>query len=117
MSRLHLLTSSSSLDDTKLVMVELGFVDMARFVKSLRFYSSQAISKESVKYRDLVKKIGDEADLILLELSEVDQELLTGKVKSIEEQFERLVNTKIGIVQPEYLVMFKLKIHFPPPSA
>lgn len=38
-----------------------------------------------------MKKIADEADMILLELSDVDQELLSGKVNGIKDQFDRWV--------------------------
>jgi len=51
--------------------------------------SLQAISNESVKYRDLVSKICDKAKEILPQLSDVDQTLLADKIKNINDQFQQ----------------------------
>ena len=62
---------------------------MVAMVFSIFFFYFQAITKESLKYREVIKKITEEADLILLELSDVDQKLLSTKVKGMETQFEK----------------------------
>ena len=80
----HEIAVVSGLNDCN-VVCQLLFIEMFFMI----ILNVQAISKESVKYRDLVKKISNEAELILLELSDVDQELLTEKIKRIDNQFEQ----------------------------
>jgi len=70
----------------KIFKLKLVTTNNVANVSELEF---QAISKESMKYREVIKKIGKEADLILLELSNVDQELITAKVKGMENRFNR----------------------------